>query len=267
MVTVTAENMYSGPDASRDVVSQATLGQVVRVLEQQVGFVRVETPDRYPGWIPEAALAFLPDTPRTRYASHGRLGRVTSLMANVYRDPDVTGARPKLLAPLGSSLELLPTSLASGWHAVRLPSGEVGFIQAGDIRVGDASEPWGKAQGNELVATARRFLGVPYLWGGMTAHGLDCSGLVSRVYAVHGVSLLRDADLQFEDERATRVERGELQAGDLVFFGNKKITHVGLYAGEGRFIHATTHDRPVVQESPLDDPHWASLYRGARRPR
>lgn len=266
VVTVTVENMYSGPDASRDVVSQATLGQVVKVLESRGGFASIETPDRYPGWIPEAALAFYPDSSSTRYASKGRVGRVTSLMANVYRDPSVTSARPKLLAPLGTNLELLPASPREGWHALRLPSGEVGFMQAGDLRVADAAEPPAKPVGTELTATARRFLGVPYLWGGMTAHGLDCSGFVSRVYAFHGMTLLRDADLQFEDPRAATVEKADLKAGDLLFFGSKNITHVGLYQGEGRFIHATTHDHPVVQESQLDDSHWTGLFRGARRP-
>jgi cell wall-associated NlpC family hydrolase len=58
----------------------------------------------------------------------------------------------------------------------------------------------------------------------------------------------------------------DLQAGDLLFFGGNSITHVGMYIGEGQFIHATTHERPIVQISRLDEPHWTSLYQGARRP-
>jgi len=121
----------------------------------------------------------------------------------------------------------------------------------------------------ELAATARRFLGVPYLWGGMTAHGIDCSGLVSRVYHAHGVRLPRDANLQYETPDTAPVERDALLPGDLLFFGEDagNVTHVGLYLGDGRFVNATTYQAPVVREDRLDDPHWSSIYQGARRPR
>jgi cell wall-associated NlpC family hydrolase len=103
----------------------------------------------------------------------------------------------------------------------------------------------------------------------MTAHGLDCSGLVSQVYRANGVVIPRDADLQFEDENAVAVERGALQPGDLVFFGRdaKHISHVGMSLGGARFINATTYQTPTVREDSLDDPHWSSLFQGARRPR
>ncbi len=80
--------------------------------------------------------------------------------------------------------------------------------------------------------------------------------------------LPRDADLQFEDPTARAVERPDLHVGDLLFFGRaaNKITHVGMYLGDGRFINATTHETPVVREDRLDDPHWTALYQGARRP-
>jgi cell wall-associated NlpC family hydrolase len=100
----------------------------------------------------------------------------------------------------------------------------------------------------------------------MTPLGVDCSGFVSLVYRLHGRILPRDADLQFDDPKAKPVEKGELEAGDLVFFGKKSISHVGLYLGEGRFINATTYETPAVREDRLDDPHWIELYKGARRP-
>ena len=75
---------------------------------------------------------------------------------------------------------------------MRLPSGEGAYVQRGDVRIGDAAAARAPGSGGDLVATARRFLGVPYLWGGMTFHGVDCSGLVSRVYAANGIDVLRD---------------------------------------------------------------------------
>jgi cell wall-associated NlpC family hydrolase len=152
---------------------------------------------------------------------------------------------------------------------VRLPSGETAYVQAGDVKPVDPAAPRRRGSPEEVLATARRFLGAPYLWGGMTARGLDCSGLVSRVYHANGVVLPRDADLQFDSPVLVPVGRDALQPADLVFFGRspKAITHVGLYVGDGRFISATIHGTPSVHEDRLDDPHWVSAYQGARRPR
>ncbi len=266
VVVRTVENLYSGPALDKDVVSQATLGQVVAVLETRGAFRRIETPDRSRGWIPVAALLpYLAAAPR--YASKGATAEVVTLMANVYREANETSARPKTQAPLGARFEVAGAAAKEGWHRVRLPSGESGFVQAGDVRLGDATDAKTRGTEADLIATARRFLGVPYLWGGMTVHGLDGAGYVSLVYRVNGVELLRDADLQFDDPNLLKVERADLRAGDLVFFGKKKVTHVGLYVGEGRFLSATTHLVPIVQESGLDEAYWSSLYLGARRAR
>ncbi len=189
-------------------------------------------------------------------------------MALVYREPDVTTARPRARAPMSARLEVVEGPLQDRWFKVRLPSGEAGFVQKGDVDVRDAPAPRPTGTEADLVATGRRLLGAPYLWGGMTPLGIDCSGFVSLVYRVHGKVLPRDADLQFEDPKARAVERPDLHVGDLLFFGRaaNKITHVGMYLGDGRFINATTHETPVVREDLLDDPHWAALYQGARRP-
>jgi len=268
VVLSTVENMYSAPSPDKDVVSQAVLGEVVGVLETRDGFARIETPDRYTGWVAAGGVFEYPDAKAPRYAARGTVVEVTSLMANLYRDADVTTARPKAQAPLGARLEVLEPAEdpQKRWVTVRLPSGETAFVQSGDVRLVEADAPRARGSEGDLVATARRFAGVPYLWGGMSVQGVDCSGLTSRVYAVNGVLLLRDADMQFDDPRARPVERALLHPGDLVFFGQKKITHVGMYVGDGRFINATTHTRPDVHEESLDDPYWVALYRGARRP-
>jgi gamma-D-glutamyl-L-lysine dipeptidyl-peptidase len=269
VVVAAIENMYAAGDEDAEVVSQATLGEVVEVLEASGPFARVRTPDGYEGWLPRSALAEYADPAAPRYARAGRVVAVTSLMANVYREPDVTTARPKTVAPLATRLEVAGDGPGARWLAVRLPAGDTGYVQTGDVKPVDPAAPPRRGTREDLVATARRFLGVPYLWGGMTARGIDCSGFVSRVYHANGVLLPRDADLQFQDPNAAPVERGALLPGDLVFFGGgaKGITHVGLYLGHGRFIDATTHGTPVVREDRLDDPHWSSTYQGARRPR
>jgi cell wall-associated NlpC family hydrolase len=265
VVLATVENMYSAPDASKDVVSQARMGEVVDVLEARDGFLHVRTPDDYPGWVPAGAVFPYAAGSSARYAAEGAVVEVTSLLANLYREPDVATARPAAQAPLGAVLEVVPAPLPPRWIRVRLPSGEAAYVQKGDVRLRDAAEPRRRGTEADLVGTARRFLGVAYLWGGMTPLGVDCSGFTSQVYGVNGYGLRRDAHMQFDDPRGRAVEKDALRPGDLVFFGQKKVTHVGMYVGEGRFIHATTHETPVVQENALADPHWTSLYRGARR--
>jgi len=101
-----------------------------------------------------------------------------------------------------------------------------------------------------LVETARSFLGVPYLWGGATEQGFDCSGLAMAVYQLNGLRLPRSSQAQIEAGRV--VASAELQSGDLVFFamsGNGRVSHVGIYVGDGTFIHAPGKGRKVCAES------------------
>ena len=269
VVVASIENMHSGPSDDTDVVSQALLGQTVGVLEAWGDFVRVRTPDAYEGWLPARSVLPYASAAAPRYARQGRVVEVTSLVANVYRDADVTTARPARVAPLATRLEVRADGPTERWLALRLPDGTTGWIQRGDVKPVDPAAAPKRGTPEEIVATARRFLGVPYLWGGMSAHGLDCSGFVGQVYRAAGVVLPRDADLQFEDPTAAPVERDALQPGDLVFFGRdaKHVSHVGLSLGGARFLNATTWQVPVVREDTLDDPHWSSIYQGARRPR
>ena len=104
---------------------------------------RIETPDHYTGWVASGGLFEYLDAKAPRYAAHGAVAEVTSLMANLYRDADVTTARPKSQAPLGARLEVVKPAEdpQKRWVTVRLPSGETAFVQSGDVRLGDAVAP------------------------------------------------------------------------------------------------------------------------------
>jgi cell wall-associated NlpC family hydrolase len=119
--------------------------------------------------------------------------------------------------------------------------------------------------GSDLLATARRYLGVAYRYGGTTPSGLDCSGFTLVVMAELGVKLPRTSGEQYNT--GAPVARENLQRGDLVFFdtaGRGSVSHVGIYLGDNRFIHAATFP-PMVTESGLDEQYYATRYLGARR--
>jgi cell wall-associated NlpC family hydrolase len=112
-----------------------------------------------------------------------------------------------------------------------------------------------------LTRNAMRYIGTPYVFGGTSPSGFDCSGYVQHVFAMLGISLPRTADAQYYAGRSTR---GHMVAGDLVFFQTylPGPSHVGIYIGTGRFIHSSSHG---VMISRIRDPYWASRYLGAKR--
>jgi len=257
-------NMFERPDAASPVVSQATLGAAVAVLEAARGFELIETADRYRGWIRSAALRSTNAGP-ARYPRPGRAWRVASFMCQIYRERDVTSASPIATAPLLAVLEVVEDR--PEWKRVRLPDGRRGWVQRADLEPLPSPDPSSAPDGASVAATALRFLGLPYLWGGTTPFGIDCSGLTQLVYRLHGRLLPRDADLQHAHEGLRAVERAAIHSGDLVFFGpdERNITHVGVALDRDRFVSATTYRSPTVRVDRLDDPWWAKLYRSARR--
>jgi len=118
---------------------------------------------------------------------------------------------------------------------------------------------------NELVATAESFIGLPYHWGGTSPEkGFDCSGLTMAVYQMNGLNLPRTSSEQFT--AGNPVSRSELARGDLVFFAiasKEKATHVGVYAGDGRFIHAPGRGK-TIRADLLTDKYFATRYIGGR---
>lgn len=116
-----------------------------------------------------------------------------------------------------------------------------------------------------LVNTARDFIGVPYLWGGASAEtGFDCSGLTMTVYQLNGLDMPRHSAAQYDAGDA--IDRSDLQKGDLIFFatrGRAKVSHVGVYIGDGQFIHAPSRGKRIRVDS-LSDEYFADHYVGAK---
>jgi cell wall-associated NlpC family hydrolase len=173
-----------------------------------------------------------------------------------------TAAAKKLKEPAGNVLAFRRTpatmlELRGAWiatHAIGAPPGLLGsFTSAEHLLLVEAS----------LTRTALRYLGVPYVWGGESFYGVDCSGFVQAVFRHNGIELPRTADAQFEVGR--RVLETDLRPGDLVFFQTytEGASHVGIYLGGGRFVHASASNG--VRIDSLSDGYYATRYLGARR--
>jgi cell wall-associated NlpC family hydrolase len=271
VVTSPVENMHSGSTDSTDVVSQAILGTNVKLLEKERNadgedWYRVETPDTYTGWVIATSLRILGPGERP-YASSGRIFVVSALLANTYGEPDVTAHKPVKVAPIGAALEIVGEK-DERWLEARLPCGARAFVQRGDGELAQAPWSWPRTPVENMVALSKRFLGLPYLWGGTSPLGLDCSGFVQLVYGMSGIPILRDAGIQMTDSGLVEVPKGLEQAGDLVFFGSAvdRIGHVGMMIDGGLFINATTYQKPVVRIDSLKEARWQQIYQAARRP-
>jgi hypothetical protein len=256
-------NLYSAPTDDADVVTQAIYGTSVTLVEKKEGWAKVRMPDEYAGWIPFASIKVQPESERL-YACCGRVAQVESLFANVYREPEVTRHQPILTVPFETRLEVAaePEKEEGRWLQVRLPDDRPGWIQRGDITL----EPR-QLSIKETIELARRFLGLPYFWGGTSAFGYDCSGFMQMLYRRQGVLMPRDAAPQSRWPKLQPVLFNKLRPGDLLYFGRspEKITHTGMYIGHGQFINATTYQHPVVQISRLKEPRWTKLLVAARR--
>ncbi len=278
VVVVPVTNMYSHPSDKSDVVSQAIYGSNVKLLVARGEWSRIQTDDRYMGWVPSRHLRIILSGPG--YATSGAVVQVDSLFANVYNEPDATRHKPVVTVPFGARLESVAEKSDAanktaenkatakqdqsheGWIEVYLPDRRNAWIQAGDV-VGDP-KPMSIPESMEL---GKRFLGLPYLWGGRSSFGFDCSGFTQMLVRARGINMPRDADQQAAWSGVVPVERNDLQPGDLLFFGAsaKRITHTGMYIGDGQFIQDTTNGRPVVKISRLDDDPWTRLLVACRR--
>jgi len=225
------------------VQTQALYGQDVVVLTRSGGWAKVavvdepdpQDPHGYPGWLPVSQL-------KTSFAGGGR--------------SVVVVARTGQLLVHGRTLTLsygtrLPLVRWSGDSAVvRTPDG-----QGSVVGVEDSYRP----SSASIIAQAKRFLGVHYLWGGLSAWGFDCSGLIWDVYRAHGMTIPRDADPQFH--HGTAVARTALRPGDLLFFGSPSYAeHDAIYLGNDRMLEAPDSAHRV-RITPV---RW-TYYIGARR--
>lgn len=255
IVTSPVVNMYANPNLFSETVSQAKMGDDVEILEDtgQSFFLVKNLWDGYTGYVEKKYV----DPGLTDWNPDPEV--VTASLANLV----YTGAKvqsPLLTRlPLGIRLKLLNTQgagIPDGWLRVEIPNDQTGFIQKGDTCTPEEFQFREiSALRQSLVRWAKKFeSAVPYLWGGTSSFGIDCSGFVQHIYKLHGLPLERDANQIGQGKYLIDIQREDVLPGDLIFF--EGYGHVGLAISHYEFIHATTYSKPVVQVSEIDCPIW-----------
>jgi gamma-D-glutamyl-L-lysine dipeptidyl-peptidase len=230
-------DLRGAPSSDSELVDQAHYGENVAILGERGDWRYVQGADHYFGWIPLDDLAVL-----TGYPERYRVGvLLADVRAAPRRDAEVIARLPAgtdvpaIVASLeqGGAHRPVPYDHPEGWRETHLSRWRKGYVAMGDLA--DVRRlPHRYPTAEDYLKTAESFIGVPYLWGGTTALGLDCSGFVQQVYRLNGVALPRDADQQAMLGRVVE----EARAGDLMFFGDTVVTHVALATGSSEFIHA-----------------------------
>ena len=241
VVNISVCNLRRTADFDAEMVSQALLGTPVHIRQMSTNgnpWPEVQTPDGYTGWVHYAAITIM--TKKDYHAwNKAPKAVVTALNALVYEKASTKSATVSD-AVAGDRLKLLKDR--AGWLKVQFPDGRIGFISKKDAMT---EKQWRKQldQSPEaILASARSMLGFPYIWAGMSSKGTDCSGFVRAVLFMHDIIIPRDAGPQSRVGERIK-DKNALVPGDLVFFGrmdgdNPRVSHVGFYLGEGRFIHS-----------------------------
>jgi cell wall-associated NlpC family hydrolase len=215
-----------------ELLSQIVYGDAVTPLKDDGEWVLARLDDGYVGWIRSWHLARRSAEELAAFFARSRQ-RVARNHAEALEAPDPE-ALPVTDLVIGT--RLVATSCGKrGWRAVALPDGKSGFVRS------RALEPVPRRRSPRregLAATGLRFLGVPYIWGGTTPKGFDCSGLIQRIFRLHGLLLPRDSDQQARFGRLEPEGLDAIDTGNLLFFGKEAITHVGMALPEGLFLHA-----------------------------
>ncbi len=248
--------VYRRPTMNSTQLTQQVLGSRVTLLSRRGRFWRIRGQDRHVGWVHQGYLVRTA-TERALAWETGVGGEpVVSLGAVLLDRHGVAFAR----LPWGARL------LRLGPDRIRLPDGRDGRVGEGELVAARALPELFPPVGERVTRTARRWLGAPYLWGGVTPHGVDCSGFVQSIFRLHGLALPRDSDMQagVGDGVVPGDDWRALRPGDLVFFAERRrVNHVALSLGAGRIIHASASNGGVDVNDLNGDGDVEHFLRGA----
>ena len=245
IVMIAIAPMRAEPDQRSEQVTQARLGEILEFIEEVDGWLKVKLEvDGYIGYIsPGMVVGFEKgDMENWRSSEKFTFGERSAELL----DAPFKSANLIRTAYMGVKLPLIARK--GSWVELKLPDGKTGWTHGRQFQMQNV----GSREG--IVETAQLFLGAPYLWGGRSTAGFDCSGFVQTVFELNGLYLPRDTGQQIKVGKEIGTDYSEAKKGDLVFFSNSngRVNHIGIYLGEGRFIHSSG----IVQVNGLksDDP-------------
>lgn len=272
IINNSVEKIHACDSYASEVVSEALLGMLVKILDCKGDWRRIQTPDDYIGWICGGVETFTEE----ELNCYMRLPRiiVTKLYSTSYIHAD---SQSQTVSDLVIGDKLVITDSRKDFYQVLYPDGREAYVCKTDARLDVDWQESIVLSGERVVETAMQFSGIPYVWGGASSKGLDCSGFTKMVYLLHGINLPRDASQQVNcgkmiDEKK---DLNQCRLGDLLFFGSEatsenkreRVVHVGLYIGNKRFIHASDYVKTgsFDPDDELYDAHNANRYLRAKR--
>ncbi len=237
-IVLSVANLRAKPSHRAEMVSQALMGTPVRILKDLGSWFYVQTPDRYLSWCEKAAIEGMDDSDLKAWRQSERVMIKKPYSFVVDKN---TGQN---ISDVVAGCILLKEDENAGRVGVILPDGRNGFLPDSDITPFHEDSISVVPDSDRLAEVALQMLGIPYLWGGTSVKGMDCSGFTKTIYLLNGLILARDASLQAR--HGVEIDAGKgwghFETGDLLFFApkpeSKRITHVGLYLSDSEFIHS-----------------------------
>lgn len=259
------------PDYESPLETQELMGTVVEIVGESGYWREIISPQPYKAWCTDQGLVEMSTEELKAYEAAPKV-IFNDLYGHIYIRPS---DKAETLCDLVGGNILRFVGKKGKWTQVMLPSGKTGYVQSKflkkherfrSIAMGEGSAESISPETTEaIIAQAEKLLGVPYLWGGMSAKGVDCSGLVRISHIMNGILLPRNASQQIKC--GERVPLDQLQRGDLVYFGTPatddkpmRVTHVGIYLGNNKIIHSS-HRVRINSLIPGDPDYYENAHR------
>jgi cell wall-associated NlpC family hydrolase len=244
LVKISVANLRSNPAHSAELATQATMGTPLKIFKKEGSWYLVQTPDKYLAWVDDGGLEPVTDEKFETWRATPKL-IYTKAFGFSYNEARLDSQEVSDLVA-GSILELIGEQ--NQFYEVRYPNGDKAFVEK------IAAQPyrdWNAALNTSeenLIKTSKSLMGLPYLWGGTSSKGVDCSGYTKTIYFLNGIIIPRDASQQVHTGKLVDSTKNfeNLIPGDLLFFGRaatdstaERVVHVGMWIGNNQFIHSS----------------------------
>jgi cell wall-associated NlpC family hydrolase len=275
IVHVSVGNIRSQPAQSAELSTQALLGTQVKIIEKSTtnNWYQVELPDKYKGWIEGGAISRMDSMEYQKYRSSGIELIVTKSQSRLLKTKN---KRAEIVSELIWHNRLKGIRRQGAFWEVQLSDGTKGFVLQKEVELyAKWLQKHAEPNPQHLIQTAQQLMGIPYLWGGTSLKGLDCSGFTKSIFLDNGLVIPRDASQQVKEGILVDSTKNwkNLTAGDLLFFGEKrkdgtlKVVHVGIWEGNENYLHASekTKRASMNPSSPDFDAYNLMRYLLAKR--